>query len=108
MNCSNPKRRRILRWAVIGGTLSLAVVTLGFVAVVYGWTQFARTPASLQGWHLQRPLSEFVAWEWREGYVWEADRNQGDQVDEIQRGEARQRVHEPPERGVDVEFHDPP
>ncbi|BAF39215.1 gamma-glutamyltranspeptidase [Bifidobacterium adolescentis ATCC 15703] len=35
-------------------------------------------------------------------------RNQGDQVDEIQRGEARQRVHELPERGVGVEFHDPP
>ena len=35
------------------------------------------------------------------------DRNQGDRVDEIQRGEARQRVHELPERGVDVEFHDP-
>ena len=36
------------------------------------------------------------------------DRNQGDQVDEIQRGEARQRVHELPERDVGVEFHDPP
>jgi alpha-beta hydrolase superfamily lysophospholipase len=80
MNHSKPKRRRVLRWIIAGSALSLAVATLGFLAVVYGWTQFARTLAPLQGWHLQRPLSEFVAGDEREGYDLGAYRKQEDQV----------------------------
>ena len=80
MNCSKHKRPRVLRWIIAGSALSLVVATLGFLAVVYGWTQFARTLAPLQGWHLQRPLSEFVAGDERAGYDLVAYRKQEDQV----------------------------
>lgn len=73
-------RSRVARAVVGAAVFLLLLAVMGSAGVLYGWTRFARSLPTLQGWHLQRPASEFTAADARPGYDLEAYRKQEDEV----------------------------
>lgn len=67
---NEPKKysRRVTRLAVLAGCNLLFTAVLATAALLYGWTNVARSLPALHGWHLNAPTSEFREADARKGY----------------------------------------
>lgn len=80
MHPSSSLRNHTFRWILRGIALLILIAAIWAAGVLFGWARFARTLSPLQGWHTDRPPSEFVAADERAGYDLVAYQKQEDRV----------------------------
>ncbi len=71
---------RLVRLILLGAANLILVTSLAALVALYAWSRIARSLPDLQGWHVQKPESEFRAADAVEGYTLDDYRSQEDRV----------------------------